>query len=44
MSMPVVFLSANYSCIQEGGFQTALEYSGKRKMVFKVSTGSTELE
>ncbi|XP_064406322.1 meiotic recombination protein DMC1/LIM15 homolog [Halichondria panicea] len=28
----------------DGGFQTALEYSDKRKMVFKVSTGSGELD
>ena len=29
---------------QDGGFQTALEYSDKRKMVFRISTGSSELE
>ena len=30
--------------VQEGGFLTALEYSDRRKTVFKVSTGSTDLE
>ena len=29
---------------QDAAFQTALEYADKRKQVFKISTGSTELE
>ena len=29
---------------QEGGFCTALEFADKRKAVFKLSTGSSELE
>ena len=29
---------------QEGGFLTALEFSDRRKMCFRVTTGSLELE
>lgn len=29
---------------QNAGFVTALEYSDMRKMVFRISTGSAELE
>ena len=39
-----VFNMLNYSCFQGGGFLTALEYSDKRKMCFRVGTGSQELE
>lgn len=30
--------------MQNAGFVTALEYSDMRKMVFRISSGSTELE
>jgi len=33
-----------FMCKQEGGFLTALEFSDRRKMCFRITTGSLELE
>lgn len=37
-------MTYNILLFQNAGFVTALEYSDLRKMVFRISTGSAELE
>jgi len=42
-----MFVGSNANCVlwrQEGGFLTALEFSDRRKMCFRITTGSLELE
>lgn len=43
-SISLSFLRVLLIILQNAGFVTALEYSDMRKMVFRISTGSTELE